>query len=173
MTLACSPYFGNEYAMNADLMLLEVSPTEAGRLIEAMERCRVFLREMKEAGLAGRGLGHVAIPSPIQFRLFGTLPAVWETALEQTEEEDWLEVTGEDAALDELANDAFETELDCHQLLVYQNAVYVTALSRYGGDSFETRALPRTMIEEIAQGGPLSKTVSLESEVGHGLRADV
>ena len=173
MTLACSPYCGNEYAMNADLVLLDVSPAEAGRLLEAMERSRVFLREMTEAGLAGRIHGHVAFPSPIRFRLFGTLPALWETALNQMDEEEWLALVGDDAALSGLANDAIETELECHQLLVYENTVYIAALSRYGEDRFETRALPRTLIEEIAQGIPLSKTASLESEASHGLLVDV
>ena len=173
MILACSPYCSNEYAMNADLVLLEVSPAEAGRLLETMERCRVFLREMTEAGLAGRNHGHVAFPSSIRFRLFGTLPALWEASLDQMDEEDWLALVDKDATSAKLLNDAIETELECHQLLAYENFVCIAALSRYGSDRFETRSLPRTMIEEIAQGRSPTNAVIINGGTPHGLRVDV
>ena len=173
MKLLCSPYCSNEYSIDADLLLLEVKPDDAVKLLKAMERSRKFLREMVGAGLADRPHGHVAFPSPIHTRLFGNLPEELEATLDHMVEEDWLVMSGDSRSLAKQLKEASEAELEFHYLMIYEKSVFISALSRYGDDRFECRGLTRTMIEEIAQGRQPTNAAIINGGTPYGLRVDV
>jgi hypothetical protein len=174
MRLLCAPYCGNEYAMNADVLLLEIAPDDAAMLLRAMEHGRRFLREMVEKGLVTAPHGHVAFPSSIRFRIFGTLPEPLGSIRDGIDEEEWTALADEDSSLiRQLNNEATETELECHYLMIYEDSVFISALSRHGEDRFECRALSRTMIEEIAQGKTPAKLATIEEGTHHELCSDV
>ena len=153
MKLVCRPYCPNEYAMDADLLLLEITPEEASRILAAMERSREFLLSMCEDGLAGHICDGVSLPSPLDFTLFGAKSVFLEAVAELIEEDCWVLLPdGFDPESECLRGGSDNlTPCECFRMMVYETSISITALSKYGDDRFECCSLVTDLLRNIAE----------------------
>ncbi len=154
MNLRCRPFCPNEYVTDADLILLEITPEDASRILTAMKKSREFLSEMCRNGFPSHTYGGVSFPSTLGFILFGTNSAFLEAIAERIHEDCWVmlpdEFDPEAACI--LGNSENLTRCECFRMMVYQTSVSISALSKFGDDRFESCDLSADLLGSIAAG---------------------
>lgn len=148
MKLLCLPRCGNEFASNADLLFLEITPKTARLLLRAHAECRAFLRGLHREGIASSDFGYVSFPSAAEFVVFGARLPWQERIVETLANDRWLCLS--DTFAFDPQSDLAARETECHYLLVYETFIILTAVGKNSDEPFQTLDLGVGLLQAIA-----------------------
>jgi hypothetical protein len=147
MKLICTAYKSDEYRDDADWVLLELTPESARQLLDGAQSARAFLDSLIKQGLADDRDGCISYPSPVNFVLFGRSGSEAEDELYDRLIDQWACVPADYEPPEERL-----CRIECCNVLVFSDGIYLKALHRYDSDYFESRCLSCKLLESLTDG---------------------
>ena len=164
MKFACIPFCRNEYVLNNELLLWEVSCEEANRLIEGFEKGSSFIEELRSSGLNGEFGEYVTFPVALTTTVFGANSDECEALLGDLAYDEWVHVPDKFDPWIPGADIPQETYL--HRVTIYEDAISIEADLKGDNDSFEAPNLSIEALKRIADGDPPESIRSADVLIG-------